>query len=120
MTNPSTMNHPPPFSPHRIVRERGGVHGDRCLPTVSVRRSAVSVPAVRYGLVRLRENAESVAFYGGEGKEEQLLIVVGVHHQTSAPTLSLVPSCLFGDPARLPYHQKLLLPELPELLEAAE
>mmetsp|Transcript_29933 Transcript_29933/g.84421 ORF Transcript_29933/g.84421 Transcript_29933/m.84421 type:complete len:731 (-) Transcript_29933:250-2442(-) len=29
----------------------------------------------RYGLVRVRENAESVAFYGGEGKEEQLLLV---------------------------------------------
>eukprot|EP00873_Tetraselmis_striata_P019548 jgi/Tetstr1/439812/TSEL_028224.t1 len=29
---------------------------------------------LRYGLVRLRENAESVAFYGGEDKERQLLL----------------------------------------------
>uniref|UniRef100_A0A061S1P2 Abc transporter d family member chloroplastic-like n=1 Tax=Tetraselmis sp. GSL018 TaxID=582737 RepID=A0A061S1P2_9CHLO len=28
----------------------------------------------RYGLVRVRENAESVAFYGGEAKEQQLLL----------------------------------------------
>lgn len=27
----------------------------------------------RYGLVRVRENAESIAFYGGEGSEERLL-----------------------------------------------
>lgn len=28
----------------------------------------------RYGLVRVRENAESIAFYGGEENEVQLLI----------------------------------------------
>lgn len=28
----------------------------------------------RYGLVRVRENAESIAFYGGEGNELQLLV----------------------------------------------
>lgn len=28
----------------------------------------------RYGLVRVRENAESIAFYGGEGSEIQLLL----------------------------------------------
>lgn len=28
----------------------------------------------RYGLVRVRENAESIAFYGGEGNELQLLL----------------------------------------------
>ncbi|KAJ7548280.1 hypothetical protein O6H91_07G005600 [Diphasiastrum complanatum] len=28
----------------------------------------------RYGLVRIRENAESIAFYGGEGSELQLLL----------------------------------------------
>ncbi|KAJ7949053.1 ABC transporter D family protein [Quillaja saponaria] len=28
----------------------------------------------RYGLVRVRENAESIAFYGGEGSEMQLLL----------------------------------------------
>ncbi|KAH9330447.1 hypothetical protein KI387_002555, partial [Taxus chinensis] len=28
----------------------------------------------RYGLVRIRENAESIAFYGGEGNEMQLLL----------------------------------------------
>lgn len=28
----------------------------------------------RYGLVRVRENAESIAFYGGEGNEIQLLL----------------------------------------------
>lgn len=28
----------------------------------------------RYGLVRVRENAESIAFYGGEGNEMQLLL----------------------------------------------
>ena len=27
----------------------------------------------RYGLVRVRENAESIAFYGGEGSEQRLL-----------------------------------------------
>lgn len=27
----------------------------------------------RYGLVRVRENAESIAFYGGEGSERRLL-----------------------------------------------
>ena len=27
----------------------------------------------RYGLVRVRENAESVAFYGGEASEQRLL-----------------------------------------------
>lgn len=30
----------------------------------------------RYGLVRLRENAESIAFYGGEKKEENLILKV--------------------------------------------
>lgn len=29
--------------------------------------------ACRYGLVRVRENAESIAFYGGEGSEQRLL-----------------------------------------------
>lgn len=29
--------------------------------------------AGRYGLVRVRENAESIAFYGGEGSERRLL-----------------------------------------------
>ncbi|ERN20070.1 ABC transporter D family member 2, chloroplastic isoform X1 [Amborella trichopoda] len=29
----------------------------------------------RYGLVRVRENAESIAFYGGEGNEMQLLLL---------------------------------------------
>lgn len=28
----------------------------------------------RYGLVRIRENAESIAFYGGEENEMQLLL----------------------------------------------
>lgn len=28
----------------------------------------------RYGFVRIRENAESIAFYGGEGNELQLLL----------------------------------------------
>lgn len=28
----------------------------------------------RYGLVRVRENAESIAFYGGEQSEMQLLL----------------------------------------------
>ena len=28
----------------------------------------------RYGLVRVRENAESIAFYGGENNEMQLLL----------------------------------------------
>lgn len=28
----------------------------------------------RYGLVRVRENAESIAFYGGEESEMQLLL----------------------------------------------
>jgi ABC-type uncharacterized transport system fused permease/ATPase subunit len=28
----------------------------------------------RYGLVRVRENAESIAFYGGEENEVQLLL----------------------------------------------
>lgn len=28
----------------------------------------------RYGLVRVRENAESIAFYGGEDNEMQLLL----------------------------------------------
>lgn len=28
----------------------------------------------RYGLVRVRENAESIAFYGGESSEIQLLL----------------------------------------------
>lgn len=28
----------------------------------------------RYGLVRVRENAESIAFYGGEENETQLLL----------------------------------------------
>lgn len=28
----------------------------------------------RYGLVRIRENAESIAFYGGEANEMQLLL----------------------------------------------
>lgn len=28
----------------------------------------------RYGLVRIRENAESIAFYGGEENERQLLL----------------------------------------------
>lgn len=29
----------------------------------------------RYGLVRVRENAESIAFYGGEENEMQLLLM---------------------------------------------
>lgn len=28
----------------------------------------------RYGLVRIRENAESIAFYGGEESEMQILL----------------------------------------------
>lgn len=28
----------------------------------------------RYGLVRIRENAEAIAFYGGENNEMQLLL----------------------------------------------
>jgi len=28
----------------------------------------------RYGLVRVRENAESIAFYGGEENEMQMLV----------------------------------------------
>lgn len=31
------------------------------------------ISAVRYGLVRVRENAESIAFYGGEASEQRLL-----------------------------------------------
>ena len=32
---------------------------------------------LRYNLVRVRENAESVAFYRGEGSERELLYKVG-------------------------------------------
>jgi hypothetical protein len=32
---------------------------------------------LRYGLVRVRENAESIAFYGGEGSEMRALVQVG-------------------------------------------
>ena len=32
---------------------------------------------MRYNLVRVRENAESVAFYRGEGSERELLYKVG-------------------------------------------
>lgn len=32
---------------------------------------------LRYGLVRVRENAESIAFYGGESAEMKALMQVG-------------------------------------------
>ena len=33
----------------------------------------IALPLHRYGLVRVRENAESIAFYGGEVQERGLL-----------------------------------------------
>jgi hypothetical protein len=33
---------------------------------------------LRYGLVRVRENAESIAFYGGEGSEVGALLTVSL------------------------------------------
>lgn len=39
----------------------------------SCNRPAPSGPRCSYGLVRVRENAESIAFYGGEDNEQRLL-----------------------------------------------
>lgn len=48
----------------------------------------------RYGLVRVRENAESIAFYGGEENEMQLLLS---RFKSAFENLNVWrPLCLFG------------------------
>ena len=47
----------------------------------------------RYGLVRVRENAESIAFYGGEGNELQLLLE---RFQRAFDNLSVCSSSCFS------------------------
>jgi len=50
----------------------------------------------RYGLVRVRENAESIAFYGGEENELQLLLdrFRRVFENLSVSITVLLPSTL--------------------------
>lgn len=46
----------------------------RNLPWFALHEQAAKLgPLCRYGMVRVRENAESIAFYGGEAGEQELL-----------------------------------------------
>jgi hypothetical protein len=49
---------------------------------------------MRYGLVRVRENAESIAFYGGQNNEMAALMEVCVGGGTRTPATVLVVSRL--------------------------
>lgn len=57
----------------------------------------------RYGLVRIRENAESIAFYGGEENEMQLILqrfrsaVENLTVSTFVLDLSISPRFMWSD-----------------------